>query len=106
MSASQQRAFMKGAGDGISKAVDVQEKNWSLEKKSIGKMAEMIDVLRSSKGYWELQDGNFAFERDADLERFNKSYSDLMLFINEQELLRKSTLENANQRIDTIKGNL
>lgn len=106
LSASQQRAFMKGAGDGISKAVDVQEKNWSLEKKSIGKMAEMIDVLRSSKGYWELQDGNFAFERDADLERFNKSYSDLMLFINEQELLRKSTLENANQRIDTIKGNL
>lgn len=106
LSASQQRAFMKGAGDGISKAVDVQEKNWSLEKKSIAKMAEMIDVLRSSKGYWELQDGNFAFERDADLERFNKSYSELMLFINEQELLRASTLEDANQRIDTIKGNL
>ena len=88
---------------GLAKAMPVMDEIWNLESDIILYFEEVIDHLEASRGYWRPENGAFAFDRTADLERYNEIMAKVNAASQRQADLRKNTLTDTLQKLDALK---
>lgn len=61
-----------------------------MEYEGIDLMTQIIELLKSQRSHWTIEEGVFAFEKDEDLVRFNQ-------LVEQADILSKKQLEIKKQ---------
>lgn len=94
--------WFEGFRDGFRNSSKQGARIWELEAAIVGKVGEAIEVLAAAEGRWQLKDGKFAFEDDADLEKFNAAIRKSMDLVAEQETIRAEAFSKGKSNLEKL----
>lgn len=98
------KASMKmGFNKNLGNTLPMFEENWKIETDIIELFADAIDLVRETQPHWEVQNGQFMFEKDADLARFNAIMEKVNQGAARQEEIRKKSMEAAASKFDSLR---
>ncbi|MFM7182660.1 MAG: hypothetical protein ACKO2G_14510 [Verrucomicrobiales bacterium] len=92
------RGFEEGFRSNTKNGARIRE----LEAAMIEKVGESIEVLAAAEGKWEAQDGQFMFENDADMEKFNAALKEVTDFGAEQEKIREEAFSKGKSGLEKL----
>jgi hypothetical protein len=96
--------FIQGFRKGIAKSGPLIKESWDLEVQSVELMSEMINHLESSRARWVVKSGQFIFETDADLKKFNSILSQINSCVERQEEIKKQSKNSTMQNFKDLKN--
>ena len=102
LSETDKRAIEDGYKRGFEGSTDLREKMWELERSQIDEMEKIIDMLADEPGTWEVEEGQFLFERDQQIDQFNKHMANIDKFYADQIELQKLTVQKQRQRLEEL----
>jgi hypothetical protein len=94
--------WFEGFRDGFQKSSKQGARIWELEAAIVGKVGEAIEVLAAAEGRWQPEDGSFAFEEDADMEKFNAAMQKVMDLGAEQEKIRAEAFSKGKSNLERL----
>jgi hypothetical protein len=81
------------------------EEQWSLEKRVIGQVEKIIELLATSKlgTGWIVESDQILFASDDDLATFNSYFEEIQSIVQLQEQIRKDCVEHGKQNLEAAK---
>ena len=96
LSAEIKQAARAGLERGIGDSLQQIGKVWELEMQIVLEFEKIIDVLAAT-GQWSVQDGQIIIESETDLARVQAQLAEIGRLSEQQEQIRKASLDKANQ---------
>jgi serine/threonine protein kinase len=100
---SVKKSFLKGYQEGIAKSGPLIKETWDLELVICNSSNELLNHLESSQSRWKAKDGNFIFETDEDLEKFNYIIKKVNACVQRQEEIRKKSQNATLKNFENLK---
>lgn len=98
--------ILKGYQKGLDKALPLFMEIWDLEAKTLAHYEDLIDHLEAKKQLWSADEGQFIFEREVDMNRFDLIISRVVACVDRQTEIREKSLQNATQKFKDLKDKL
>jgi hypothetical protein len=99
-------SFLEGYREGIEKSGPLIRESWDLEARCADIMEQMIDHLENTRSRWTASKGQFLFELDADLEKFNDLLDQLNATVERQEEIKRLSQADTRENFENMKNQL
>ncbi|MCH7503016.1 MAG: zinc-ribbon domain-containing protein [Proteobacteria bacterium] len=102
LSDSEKKAIEDGFNRGFEKNAENRERMWVLERLTIDEMEKVIYLLAEDSQSWEIEDGQFLFESDQKIDRFNEHITNMEKFYAEQIELQDMIIQGQRERLEEL----
>jgi len=99
MSERDKRSFERGYREKLGSSLGQHDAMWDLEEETFDEFEKIIDLLDGSSGEWSVEDGQFLFTTDEQVDRFNGYLGRIDAIMLEQQEMQRSALEATRQQI-------
>lgn len=103
MSPDSKKSMTIGFQKGLEKAVPLLKEGWDIEVASVDQMGDLIELLESRREFWKPINGQFIFEADGDLQRFNEIIEKIQVGVKRQTEIRRISAQGAIGTITDLK---
>jgi hypothetical protein len=91
---------------GVATTLPTLEETWALEMSIIDHFGRLIHHLQETRVNWNVENGQFAFSRTADLNMYNEIMAEVQKDSQRQADLRSASINNAMTKMDDLKSSL
>lgn len=102
LSDADKKAVEDGFIRGVEGSADFREKMWGLERLTLDEFEKVIDLLAEDPQSWEIDEGQFLFESDQQIDRFNEHMTNIDKFVAEQTKLQELQIRKQRQKIEEL----
>ncbi len=106
VSPAMRRGMEKGFRNGMGQSAEVQAQIWTLELEIVGHFGELVGLLEERREHWTAAEGQFTFDNDEDLDRFNAILEKVNAATTRQEEIRQEAAKRATESISDLKDDL
>lgn len=85
--------MVRGYQQGLAKSMPLFRETWDIEVSSVELMSDILDHLHAKRKSWTLQNGQYMFQEQADVDRFNQLMDELDRGIQRQSEIRQKSME-------------
>ena len=100
---SVKKSFLEGYREGIAKSGPLIKETWDLELVVCNNFNDLLNHLNSSQSRWKAKGGQFLFETDADLKKFNSILSQINSCVERQKEIKKQSQDSTMQNFKDLK---
>jgi hypothetical protein len=75
---------------------------WKLEGQALDQVSNAVTLLGNARAHWQIEGGQFAFQRQADLDQYNAYMAKLQEIAAKQEAIQNSAMQKAQDRMQQI----
>jgi len=99
-------SIRKGILNGFKEGMKNQQIDamWDLESKVISEFGNIITLLSARQGNWEIQNGNFLFTYQSDVNTFNSYLNAIQEHVTRQQTIQKQVIEDINNNFNRLKN--
>lgn len=101
LSPSEKADMIRGVESATPRALASIAQTYALEFEAYDLMSGMIDLLAGTT--WQLENGNIAFDSDADIEKFNGSLARIQQIVEEQTAMQSDRIDDARDSLDKLR---
>lgn len=94
--------MMRGFNRAIEVSLPRAQELWRLELRAVDQFDTILDLLATRKGAWGVEQGQIAFQQQADLDRFRALLAEVQKISAQQEQLQKAQLDQARASLDKL----
>lgn len=87
------KGIIAGFNERLKEIQPLYAELWDLELKSVERLEEMVDHIEATRDQWEVEDGMIVFQKEKDLETFNKILDQINAGAKRQEEIRRLLTE-------------
>jgi len=102
MSASLKREAISGFDRGIEKAKTQIDSMWTIEEKVVVEFENIIELLSARNDAWVVQESQFLFYNDTDLNKFNSYIDSIQGLVNEQQQIQRQSVETVDKNFTRL----
>lgn len=103
MSPDAKKSMRSGFQQGLEKSTPLIKETWDIEVASVDRMGDLIELLESRRKFWTPLNGQFTFQLDGDLQRFNAILEQINDGVKRQTEIRQKSLQGATRTISDLK---
>jgi len=103
MSPDTKKSMRTGFQQGLEKSIPLLQETWDIEVASVDRMGDLIELLESKRRFWTPENGQFIFQSDGDLQRFNAIMEQINAGVKRQTEIRQKSLQGATSTISDLK---
>lgn len=96
------RSILAGYQQSMKSTLPQLQQIWDLETQIMGHMRELINLLESSREYWDSDQGRFMFQRGEDHERFNALLAQINACTQQQAAIRQRVAKEAASKMEAF----
>lgn len=75
---------------------------WKLEGQALDQVEQAVKLLGAARGHWQVEGGQFAFQRQGDLDQFNAHMTKLQEIGAQQEKIQNTAMQKAQDTMQKI----
>jgi len=102
LSDAAKKEFLDGFDRGLKDGAASASRIWELEKLTIDETESIISLLAEDRNSWNIEDGQFFFETDEQIDRFNKHLANIEKFYAERMEMQDRAIDRQRKAIDEL----
>ena len=99
-------SLANGFEKGLSKTIPLLREIWDLEAAVADCMEEMLEHLRGTRGRWAVSEGQFVFERQSDIDKYNEILGRLQGHAQRQLDIKQRCMQSSQQSFNSLKAEM
>jgi hypothetical protein len=103
LSENTRREMLSGFNKGMEKSKRQIDEMWGLEGRIISEFENIFALLSAKKRAWVVSNGQILFNNNNDLNRFNSHSASIENMAQQQEAIRKQSIETSNELFNKLK---
>jgi hypothetical protein len=101
---SMKRGFVQGFIESSGRADNQAQQVWDMEQQTVDTAGEMVAFLSSSRGQWTLESGQFVFNDDNSLSRFNGYVTKINALVEREQALQRANFAQTDQHLKELES--
>lgn len=99
---TEREVFREAFGNSSEQSRNVLVRSWQIEEQGVGEIEQIIDFLEREEGAWGVQDSQFVFDNQQQLDQYNSYFANIDMLIAEQMELQKVQSETRRRKLDGL----